>query len=524
MTWELDTTPPVTHAAVNAAHGTTSHGRLYTNAATVTLSLGCGGERLPQACSYCVWQDSSALLCGTNASVTVPYTHDGEVTMFAQATDDVGNVDTSTVNVTWVWDTVPPVVVGDVSLSGQCHTVSAVPTATRSAAVAARGSDGVNATAVNGVAVCVVLSTLATQLESDQAVNFTVAVEGSGSMSVTSADGEPVAVVVQPLTSFTAQAVTALATDAAGNTAQIPWSVVVLPVPTLPVAAVTDVVPAVTNATNVTFAVTARFAGAPPGVTAAWRLLRGFDVHWSFTLLSASESPAVPPPPSAFVPVSDSDEGIVVSAQGLTSGWYNATVFAVDVLGGVDVAGARVSVVVDTQPPSCVCGVQLPAAVNTSDLVVAAVASDSQSATTWYSAIDDESWVAPSPSSTVVVFVAVPDGPHRVSCRAVDAAGNEQAPPLGEWVVTVDTHPPVVAVELQSAQLRAGVYTANATMEVCVTVSDELQWRATVVVNGGASAALSSSSCVAFVADVDGETWDRAGCPPRGFCSVPRSP
>ena len=84
-------------------------------------------------------------------------------------------------------------------------------------------------------------------------------------------------------------------------------------------------------------------------------------------------------------------------------------------------------------------------------------------------------WVAALDASTAVAFDDLTDGVHMFEVMAVDAAGNNQAPPFDTVNVTVDTVPPGISI------LPLSKYTNNATTAACVSVADSSP--TTVVVN-----------------------------------------
>ena len=108
--WTVDTVPPTTTAALVSPY--------YSNASSATASVSCGGEAFPWLCSYCwdvivdgvPWTTGSCSGSAGPGSVVIPAGGDGVTSVVISAVDGASNRDNRPVNVTWVHDTTPPVV------------------------------------------------------------------------------------------------------------------------------------------------------------------------------------------------------------------------------------------------------------------------------------------------------------------------------------------------------------------------------------------------------------------------------
>ncbi len=140
----------------------------------------------------------------------------------------------------------------------------------------------------------------------------------------------------------------------------------------------------------------------------------------------------------------------------------------------------------DLEPPVSSFAVQLPQSTRDSNLTVTVAATDALSAVTAMVAVDNGEWrlVAGSGAGgtslppTPFLLPGLPEGPHDIYLRAVDAAGNMQPPPYPMQRVVVDTTPPLVT--LTSTNLSPGLGPASGNpgfltqdrVQVCVDVQD----------------------------------------------------
>lgn len=187
---------------------------------------------------------------------------------------------------------------------------------------------------------------------------------------------------------------------------------------------------------------------------------------------------------------SSSSLGPVVLSDSASSGFYEASidtrllrdgnatlVYRASDPSGRAVATTGLTVNIDNTPPDLALlspreGDRLAGGVN-----ITASASDAFPVDLFYS-IDETGWAALPKSGAVWSSGAVPDGPHTISVRAVDAAGHES---LESVSVTVDNGLPAVQVLYPAA----GIFTEG-TITVKLAVSDDVRVAGAKVVIDGA--------------------------------------
>ena len=322
-------------------------------------------------------------------------------------------------------------------------------------------------------------------------MSFVVFLDGASLLSVTASP------LVLYNVSDGGHVVRVVAVDAAGNADPSPWNVSLFAVTTPPTTAFapTRLPVSLTNQSLVSFGVVGNSS-----VSGIGGLVSGFSVTWSADGVGL---PVPIPPQSGVVPIaigSSSASETVVAVSNLTSGTYHVIVRAVDVVENEDPTGKSATIVVDQLPPTALWTGDQPTIVNVSTLLASASASDSQSPVTWLVRLDGGDWMVPAALAQAVVFTNVTDGSHDVQCAAVDAAGNFQVPPYDHWSVFVDTHPPAVSFTHVPER-----YTQDGSVQLCVVTHDMSAVDVTLIIDGGAPAAMDDSTgCAALVVTVDG--------------------
>ena len=464
--WIVDTVPPLTNAVLGS--------RYHTNASTSTVNVSCGGEAYPDLCQYCWSQTVGGVTivadtCSAVGAAVVEVQHagDGVTTVLIAAVDGAGNRSPTSVNVTWIVDTVPATV-----------TAAAVVSAT--VWVPAIASFVVNSSTI---AVAVTVSEdIATYLAFARRQGASD--DSALPATVTSASGTALTVAV-PLQGYVV--VTLYGIDATGNVPANGTSLELVIVAAPPGVAVTGPSPPLTNVSSVAVNVTA--------LDADLRVLAYYSLSWSPPLAALPTT----------LPVSQVAEGVATLVLAdAASAAYHLTVTAVDVLGSHG-PPARVAFTVDRTPPQSRFASPLPSFQGANDVVVHVVGSDELSydgmllQVLHVAGANDVSasgqWLSQSNNgsdATAFVFSGLPQGRHTFYVRAVDGAGNAQTAAADVTSTVVDTIAPVVAVTTAPSH-----YTNVVNQTMCVSVDDATATpaNATIAVDGSV-VPVNSSGCV----------------------------
>jgi hypothetical protein len=157
--------------------------------------------------------------------------------------------------------------------------------------------------------------------------------------------------------------------------------------------------------------------------------------------------------------------------------------------------------VVDLDPPVGMCVIPSVTVFNRTIVSLSATAFDALSATSWYVQVDGGPWLSPPGSTGTAVVVTLAEGPHNVSCGAVDSAGNVQHTGFDTWTLTIDTQAPIVSVSS-----RPEPYIQNLTSYLCLSIRDASAFEIHVVLDGAHTTltAMPASGCLTLYAPYDG--------------------